>query len=77
MRLAVREPEPLEQLVGAVLRRLAPEVVEPPHHHEVLAAGQVLVDGRVLAGEADLGTQRGCVVHDVVARDTGGATVGR
>ncbi len=54
----VGEAEPLEQLVGAVLRRLAAEVVEPPDHHEVLAPGQVLVDGRVLAGQADLGAQR-------------------
>ena len=45
----VGEREALEQLARALLRRAAAEVVEPPDHLEVLEAGEVLVDGRVLA----------------------------
>ena len=52
----------------APARVLARQVVEPADHLEVLEAGQVLVDRRVLAGEADLGAQRGGVAHDVEAR---------
>ena len=37
----------------------ARQVVEAADHLQVLGAGQVLVDGRVLAGKADLGAQRG------------------
>ena len=70
------ELEALEQLVRARLRLLAGQVVELADHLEVLEAGQVLVDGRVLAGEPDLGPQRGRVAHDVEAGDAGAARIG-
>ena len=50
----VGEAEVCEQLCRALARRAAAEVVEPPDHLEVLEAGQILVDGGVLAGEPDL-----------------------
>ena len=59
-RVGLRDPvgglgqvEALEQLVRAHLRRRAPLAVQPPDHHQVLDAGQVLVDRRVLAREPD------------------------
>ena len=52
-------------------------MVEAPDHHEVLAAGQVLVDRRVLAGQADLRAQRGRVAHDVEAGHAALPAVGR
>ena len=51
------EVEALEQLERALLRLGAREVVEAPDHGQVLLAGQVLVDRRVLAREADLGAE--------------------
>ena len=47
------EVEALEQLAGARPRLLAGEAVQTPEHPQVLAPGQVLVDRRVLPGEAD------------------------
>ena len=47
------EVERREQLVRPLARRPAAEVVEAADHLEVLEAGQVLVHGRVLAGEPD------------------------
>ena len=70
------ELEALEQLVRARPRLLAGHVVELPDHLEVLEAGQVLVDGRVLAGEPDLGPQRRGVPDDVEAGDARAARVG-
>ena len=71
-RVRLREPvrgvgqgEALEQLAGALLCRPAAHVVEPADHLEVLVPGQVLVDRRVLAGEADLGSERGSVPDHV------------
>jgi len=49
----VGEPEAFEQLVGAGLDLGLRLVGEAPDEAKVLAAGQVLVDGGVLAGEAD------------------------
>ena len=72
----VDELEPLEQLVGALLRRRLPEVVEPPDHLEILEPGQVLVDGRVLAREADLGPQRGGVALHIEPGDPGRSRIG-
>ena len=69
------EVEPLEQLARPVARRGTWHVVQAADHLEVLEAGQVLVDGRVLAGEADLGAQRRGVAHDVEPRDPRGAAV--
>ena len=52
-------------------------MIEAPEHHQVLAAGQVLVDGGVLAGQADLSPQRSRVAHDVEAGHVPAAPVGR
>ena len=55
----VGEVEPLEQLLARVAGpRARRQVVEPADQVEVLAAGEVLVDGGVLAGEADHAAQR-------------------
>jgi len=67
---------PPEQVLGALAGGRAAEVIEPADHLEVLEAGQVLVDRRVLAGEADLGPQRGRVAYDVEAGDARAAPVG-
>jgi hypothetical protein len=53
------------------------QVVEPADHLQVLGPGQVLVDRRVLAGEADLGAQLRRLADDVEAGDAGAAAVGR
>ena len=66
-----------EQLGCARPRRGAIDATEPPDHLQVLEPGEVLVDGRVLAGEADLRTQLGGVVDDVEADDSGLATARR
>jgi len=58
------------------MRLVAPEVVQAADHLEVLEAGQVLVDGRVLAGEPDLGAQLGRVAHGVQPHDPRAAGVG-
>jgi hypothetical protein len=71
----VGELEALEQLAGAGRRGLAAHAVEAADHHEVLLAGQVLVDGGVLAREPDLGAQRAGVADDVEARHAGAARV--
>ena len=47
------EPERVEQLAGARLGGGALEAEQAAEQDEVLAAGQVLVDGGQLAGEAD------------------------
>ena len=57
----VGELEALEQLVGALAGLGTAHVVEPADHLEVLATGQVLVDGRVLAGQPDPRAQLGGV----------------
>ena len=44
-----------------------------PDHHEVLDAGQVLVDARVLTGQADDAANRRGVLDDVDPADQGGA----
>src|SRR5207237_3328683 len=49
----VPEGEALDELVGASARLGPAQVVEPAHQLEVLAAGEVLVDGRVLARQPD------------------------
>jgi len=51
-------------------------VGEAPDEAEVLDAGQVLVDGGVLAGQADRVTDGLGVGDDVVTEDTGLAGVG-
>ena len=49
----VDEVEALEQLAAAGLRRAPAAAVQPPDHRQVLEAGQVFVDRRVLAREPD------------------------
>ena len=51
------------------------EVVEAAEHPQVLAPGQVLVDGRVLAGEADRLAHRLRLAEDVEAGDACAAGV--
>ena len=51
-------------------------MVEAPDHVEVLEAGEVLVDRRVLAGEADLAAQCLGVLEHVEAGDASAAAVG-
>jgi hypothetical protein len=43
-------------------------VVQPPDHLEVLESGEVLVDGCVLAGEADLRAQRSAAASRTTSR---------
>src|SRR4029079_16930238 len=51
------------------------EVIEPADHLEVFEAGQVLVHGRVLAGEPDVLPHLRGVANHVEARDACGAVV--
>ena len=55
---------------------LPTHVVEPPDHLEVLEAGHVLVDGGVLARNADLSAQPRGIGEDVDAVHPGGTAVG-
>ena len=48
------ELEPLQHRVGPALGLGGGQVVQAPHHDEVLVARQVLVDRGVLARQADL-----------------------
>ena len=73
----VGEAEALEQLGRPLARLGAGEVVELAEEHEVLLAGEVLVDRRVLPREADLRAQLGRVGDDVEAGDASRAVVGR
>jgi hypothetical protein len=71
----VREVEALQQLAGAGSGLRAPEVIEPADHLEVLEPGEVFVHGGVLAGQADLGAERGRVAHGVEPDDPSAARV--
>ena len=71
----VGQLELVEQLLRPLLGLGLRELVEPAEHDQVLPAGQVLVDGRVLAGESDdLPKLLGLLDH-VEARDGGMAGV--
>ena len=61
----VGEAEVLEELIGPLLRLAAAEVVEAAEHHQVLLAAEDLVDGRVLADQADPPAHLGRLAHDV------------
>ena len=61
----VGEVELLQQLVGPGPAGRGAEVVEPAHHVEVLEAGEVLVDGGVLARDTDPAAQLASVADDV------------
>ena len=64
----VREVELREQLPRAAARVAAAEVVEAADHLQVLEAGEVLVDRRVLAGEPDPLAEPRRLAEDVDAR---------
>ena len=70
------EVKPLEQLDRALahVRRL--EVVKLAEHPQVLAAGEVLVDRRVLSGEADRASHFVGLLDDVKTGDRRGARCG-
>ncbi|AOW89547.1 hypothetical protein BC342_26840 [Streptomyces olivaceus] len=71
----VGEREPVEQLAGAAPGRPAAHAVQPGDELEVLPRGQPLVDGGVLAGQADAGPYGLRRVADVVPGDRGPAAV--
>ena len=73
---ASAEVEPLEQFGGARLGVAAAEVQQLADEHEVLGAGEVLVDRGVLAGQADGAADLVRLGGDVVPADQGGAGVG-
>ena len=73
----VREPERLEQLGRALLRVGAPAAEQARRAGSGSRAGQVLVDRRELAGQADEAAHRVGLAHDVVAEHARGARVGR
>ena len=72
----VLEVEPLQELPCALLRLGRAELVEASEHPEVLAAGEVLVDGCVLAGEPDQAPHCLGLTRDVEPRDGRPAGVG-
>ena len=72
----VDEVEALEQVGRARRDAGAGEMRELCHHAKVLAPGEVVVDGCVLAGETDAGSNRGRVSHHVDAEHASPARVG-
>ena len=77
MRVAASvQAEPLEQLGGAALGVGLREAVEPADHLEVLAAGQQLIEGGVLAGQADAAADLVRVLEDIEPGDLGAAGIG-
>jgi hypothetical protein len=70
------EVEPGEQLPGPRAGLLAGEVEQLADHHEVLLAGQQLVDRGVLAGQPDLLAHPRGLAGDVVAGHAGAPGVG-
>ena len=73
---SVGQIEALEHLLGAAAVLALVEVVPEADELEVLAAGEQLIDGCVLAREPDHRAQLPGVGHDVVARDARDAAVG-
>ncbi len=72
----LRQAEAVEEFGGAPAGGAASRAVQAGHQVQVLAAGQLLVDGGVLAGEAEAGPDRLGGGADVVARHPGAARVG-
>jgi hypothetical protein len=64
-----------EQLGRPAAGGPARQVQQPGHHLQVLLAGQLVVDGRVLAGQADRAADAGRVGEQVVPGDHGVAAV--
>src|SRR5262249_11928923 len=58
-----------EQLVGAYEGVALGEPLQAPEQPQVLAAGQPVVERRLLPGQRQLGTRGGGPAHDVVAGD--------
>ena len=63
------EAEQHEQLVGARARLRAREAIQAAHHVQVLAAGGVARESRLLHREADRAAHCAGLAYDVVARD--------
>jgi hypothetical protein len=72
----VDQVEPFEQFGGAPPAFGPAEMVQVRHEDEVLLTGEELVDGGVLAGDADRGAYRVGVTGQVMARDAYLAAVG-
>src|SRR5690606_20312260 len=72
----VGEAELLEQPGGTALRGGLVEPEEPAEHREVLPGGEQVVDGGLLAGQADDASDLTRGAGDVVSDDVGAATVG-
>jgi hypothetical protein len=68
--------EALENVAGALLRDAGAEPIQASDHVEVLAAGEQLVERRVLAGHAHLLAHRVGMAQDVDAGHRGGSGVG-
>ena len=68
--------ELLEEFQGLGARIAAAQAEQPREDHEVLGRRQILVDGGVLAGDADQGSDRGGFTADVVAEDARLTAVG-
>ena len=73
----VAEPELPEELGGPGLRRGAPLAEQPGDEHEVLGAGERLVDPRVLPGEPDERAHAVRLGEHVVPADDGAPLVRR
>ena len=67
----VGEAEPRDQFGGAVPGLAAGQAEQPGDQHEVVRAGQRLVDGGVLPGQPDPGAHRRGFGDDVVAQHAG------
>ncbi len=69
------ETELGEQLLRPAGHRRTAHVVEVPDHLQVLATGQVLVDGGVLPGQADDAAHQGSLLAHVVPDHPGSSAV--
>ena len=65
----VGDPDELEELGDAVAKLPSAHALHAPLEHEILAAGAVLVDARVLRHVADRAPDGAGLAADVVARD--------
>jgi len=65
----VEQFEALEQFLPALLGLCARLAIQAPDHREVLQAGEVFVNGRILSGQADPLAQPRRILDHVEARD--------
>ena len=63
----IEQVELLQQLVGPAAGTRPAQVIQPPDDLKVLPAGQLLLDGRRLPGQADRPADGGGLPHHVVA----------